>query len=213
MSWITLYLLALFVPALKAQDGLLGALAQKTDLAHRLNFNQQLAAADFDNDQKPDGAVLLPGGLLDGERLFRIELHVTSGTNGVILFSAAEQNLSISALDVNHDGSPDIVIAKTTGERLQVYLNDGHGAFHKARSELDTYRDPFAPLLHAWFTQGLPSSCLPAARNFDPVSLNGASSFAPDQTRFFNAVSEELLLDAGQQSPSRSRAPPSFHSI
>lgn len=130
--------LLLATPALRAQDGLGGALAHGEGTASAwLDLDQLPAAADFDRDQKPDGALLVKGGILNGQRYFRIELHVTGGENRAITFASGETRIAILAFDVDHDGAPDIVVEKALSHRpLEVYLNDGHGVFHKARSDV-----------------------------------------------------------------------------
>ena len=86
---IALLLAFLCTPVLKAQDGLRGALSRVAQTAHAVaELSTQIAAADFDNDQKPDGAILVETGLLNGERAFRIELHVTGSNNDAITFSS-----------------------------------------------------------------------------------------------------------------------------
>src|SRR6516165_2236476 len=137
IAGLVLLLFFLCVPAMKAQDGLGGALSGSTKAAHAVpEFLTQIAAADFDNDQKPDGAILLESGLQNGKRFFRIELHLTADSNREITFSSAESELSISALDVNRDGIPDLIVEQAfTHKRLQVWLNDGHGRFRQARPE------------------------------------------------------------------------------
>jgi hypothetical protein len=202
-------------PSLCAQDGLLGALAQNAGVAHsHLDFEQQLAAADFDNDQKPDGAVLLSAGVIDGKRAFRIELHVTAGKDDAIVFAAGEQSLWIAALDVNRDGAPDIVIEKPlTGERVQVYLNDGHGSFHLARGEFGTLPDPLAPLLRSCFMQVVPSSYFLTTRGFELAGLNGTFAVMSDQRSSLRSWPGELVVQSGARAHSQSRAPPSFCSL
>jgi hypothetical protein len=208
-------MLLVSVPSLLAQDGLLGASAERTGTACcSPDFEHHLAVADFDNDQKPDGALLLPVGLLSGNRSFRIELHVTSGKDDAIVFSAPEQSLSISAFDINRDGAPDIVIEKAlTGQRIQVYLNDGHGSFHEALSDLYPLPDPEAHKLRAWFAQSGPSSYLLTARGFQVAGLNEVSHLPANQTCSFNSWPEKLLVLSGPRAPSHSRAPPSFLSL
>jgi len=135
--WIALFLALLCTAVLKAQDGLRGALSRVAQTAHAVaELSTQIAAADFDNDQKPDGAILVETGLLNGERAFRIELHVTGNNSNAITFSSPESGLTLSALDVNQDGIPDLIVEQVfTGKRLQVWLNDGHGRFRQARPE------------------------------------------------------------------------------
>jgi hypothetical protein len=219
---IVVSMLLLLVPSLRAQDGLQGALRREAAMTgglpgfeqHSLeqhSFEQHLAAADFDNDQMPDGALLLPAGFSGGERSFRIELHITSGDGGVITFSTAERSLSISALDVNRDGATDIVIEKAfTHERLQVYLNDGHGVFHKAPLEDFVAPDPSAPEWRSSTTEFSPSVYLPTTRCSEPVRLQKAYAIHLDETRnrSFSLNVPRVQSPANAQSPSR--APPSL---
>jgi hypothetical protein len=135
---IILIALALAAPSVWAQDGLGGALSKlgRTPSLLQNSFGQRLISADFDNDQRPDGAVLLDAGQLDGQKVFRIEFHVTAGKDHELTFASNETALAISALDVNQDGTPDIVVEQAfTHKRLHVWLNDGHGFFRKVRSE------------------------------------------------------------------------------
>jgi len=135
-----IFLISLFLmaPVLWAQDGLEGAVSKVGHGPSLLpnSFEHRFVAADFDNDQKPDGAVLLDAGNLNGQKLFRIELHVTAGENNELTFESNETALTLSALDVNQDGAPDIIVEQAfTHKRLQVWLNDGHGLFHELRGE------------------------------------------------------------------------------
>lgn len=134
---IIFVLLALVAQSVWAQDGLRGAATKSADTSGlRSWFTSKLVAADFDNDQKLDGAVLLDAGVIDGQRMFRIELHESASENRNLLFASNDPSLAISALDVNRDGMPDLVIEQAfTHKRLQVWLNDGHGRFRRARAE------------------------------------------------------------------------------
>jgi hypothetical protein len=132
--------LALMASSLWAQDGLKGALA-RVSLAAPVNletpFSRTLAAADFDGDNKPDGAILLNYEWLSSQSRFRtIEIHFTGRGNTVLTFESDETALTISALDVDRDGATDIVVEQPlTHKRFQVWLNDGRGGFHKGRVE------------------------------------------------------------------------------
>ena len=208
-------LLLMLVPALRAQDGLMGALSREAAMTHAQSaFEQPLAAADFDNDHAPDGALLLQSGFADGERSFRIELHVTSGNNGVITFSTAESSLTISALDVNRDGSADIVVEKAfTHERLQVYLNDGHGAFHKARLEDFASPDPLGPQWRSWVTLPSPTAYLPATRSSEPAGLQRAYGIYLDDVRDRDLSLETPRVQSSAGATSPSRGPPSIAAL
>jgi hypothetical protein len=135
---VSLVALILATPSLWAQDGLRGAYArfETSADAFRDPFAQRLVAADFDQDQKPDGAVLLNGDPQDGQQGFRIELHVTAGENQKLSFTSSETALSLSVLDVNRDGTPDLVVEQTfTRKRVEIWLNDGRGLFRLANTE------------------------------------------------------------------------------
>ena len=101
--------------ALHAQDGLEGTLARES-LSQPLRTNavsldeKRLAAADFDNDHKPDGAILLDSDSLPSRNSFRIELHLSASDNTELRFESAESALSIAAWDINHDGATDVIV-------------------------------------------------------------------------------------------------------
>lgn len=125
---------------LYAQDGAAGALRSSTASSTSLAqgpFGRVLATADFDKDNKPDGAVLLDTAWLHRDHaLLKIEVHLTGRPNTDLTFEASDPALAISALDVNRDGVADIVVEQSfTHKRLHVWLNDGRGEFHKVRTE------------------------------------------------------------------------------
>jgi hypothetical protein len=177
-------------------------------------LSSQIAAADFDNDQNPDGAILLETGILNGTRAFRIEFHLTASKNMGITFCSAESGLAISAVDVNQDGAPDIVIENAfTHRRLQVFLNDGHGAFRKARAEDYPSPDPSAPNWRVQATQVWPVACLPVSRSFEMRSLQRVSILARNASNRFSFWPEVLLTRSAARAPTSSRAPPSLLSL
>jgi hypothetical protein len=136
--WLLLIALALDARSVRAQDGLGRALSEagKTQSLLSSSFGQKFVAADVDNAMRPDGAVLLDAGQLEGRQVFRIRLYVSSGTDRELTFQSNETALTISALDVNQDGTPDLVVEQVfTHKRLQVWLNDGRGGFRQARVE------------------------------------------------------------------------------
>jgi hypothetical protein len=205
-----LVLLLACVPVARAQDGLPGALS-RTDGVRRISaFAEEIAAADFDNDQKPDGAILLQAGQVNGRKVFRIELHVTAGQNTTINFSTAETSLSISALDVNRDGATDIVVEKAfTHQRLQVYLNNGHGEFWKSTESLPT-PDGSGPLWRARIiVQNLPTPFLPSARGGNVAVDKPGLILHPQQKSTARFWTEPLEMQASARAPGAARAPPS----
>jgi hypothetical protein len=133
---IALIVLALGAPSVWSQNGLAGAVSRIRNARGLLDQHcgQSFVAADFDNDHKPDGAVLLHVGNFRGRLDFRIELHDSAHKARALTFASNESSLSIRALDVNRDGATDIVVEQAfTHKRLQVWLNDGRGAFYPAR--------------------------------------------------------------------------------
>ena len=133
---LTLIALALAAPFGRAQGGLGRALSAIGKTHGLSSLGQKFVAADFDNDRRPDGAILLDGGQREGRQVFHIRLFIASDPDRELTFQSNETPLAISALDVNRDGTPDLVVEQVfTHKRLQVWLNDGHGRFRQARVE------------------------------------------------------------------------------
>ena len=207
--------LLLSLPTSQAQDGLLGALSRSGHGVSLISASEgKVAAADFDSDEKPDGAVLLPAGQLNGQRDFRIEFHVTGGRNTSIQFSSPEAELSIAAVDVNRDGAPDIVIEKAfSHERVQVYLNNGRGEFKKT-SEKFVAPDDSGP---QWRAAAAPQNLLPDSlsptRGFELAATRAAIFTYPLDASRHTFWRKAVLVGCGACAPSPSRAPPSLTSL
>jgi hypothetical protein len=210
-----LSLLVLCLPAVRAQDGLRGALSRHAEtLPGAPGSASELAIGDFDNDDKPDGAILSQTGVLNGQKLFRIELHLSANKNFAITFSSAEPSLAISALDVNGDGAPDIVVEKAfTRQRVLVYLNDGSGGFREEKGDASPLPDPFAPQWGARLTLCLPAVFLPSTRGFEVAGPQWISIIRPNGLRPPSFWSEALFAQSGPRAPSAPRAPPFFLSL
>ena len=93
--------------------------------------------ADFDNDSRPDIAVVVPGS--DKVAFFR-----NTSTPGAIAFTRSadvttgDSPYRIAAADINGDGFTDIAVSNygtnaTTGRTLSILLNDGSGGFTESR--------------------------------------------------------------------------------
>ena len=207
------------VPGLWAQDGLEGALS-RVKLASPPNFAepfaQTLTVADFDNDNKPDGAVLVDSSRTSGRNSFRIELHLSGSKDTSLSFESPESGLTITASDVNRDGVTDVVVERSlTHKRLYVWLGDGHGGFQKGRVEdfpspettghglkgplavrdfpavgLPSQGDSWISVLAASAVRGRP----PSANDFRPLG-----SLSSTVSNSFSAIS--------------SRAPPTFPTL
>lgn len=120
------------VSALHAQDGLSAALSclNSWDPSSAL-LGPSIATADFNNDTHPDGAVLL-----HSDNTFRIEVHFRYQQVSRITFASNLSALAISALDVDHDGTPDLVVEEPFSHQpLFIWLNDGYGSFHSVHVE------------------------------------------------------------------------------
>src|SRR5215813_1043552 len=179
-------LLVLAAPNLWAQDGLPGAVSQ-TNLA--APFDRSLAVADFDNDQKPDGAVLVgSGGIYPAN--FRIELHLTAHENTELAFESNQTALELVAMDIDHDGDTDVIVQQAfTHERLSVWINDGHGTFHEGR------------------VQDFPSVALATPQSLTvPTDQPEVAILGPPSQRGFKIAIQSLPLFARPPSTDRFRA-------
>jgi hypothetical protein len=131
-----LVLLIAAAGVLDAQEGLSVAFTRLTNCWIPANslLGPSVATADFNNDTHADGALLIR----ERER-FRIEVHFRSDRVTAISFASNLPALAMLALDVNGDGSPDLVVQDPfSRKRLFVWINDGHGGF------LSTSADDYA---------------------------------------------------------------------
>src|SRR5579859_7060851 len=127
--------LALSAPFLHARDGRVGAPSTVTDHCNISGerYGQRFLVADLNNDEKPDRITLMGFGQHDGLNTFRVRVCDSAGGVSLLSFESSERSIDVTALDVNQDGSPDIVVEERfTQKRVRVWLNDGQGRFHKA---------------------------------------------------------------------------------
>lgn len=199
-----------------AQDGAKGALSEANlvpPASLAAPFGPMLAIADFDHDNKPDGAVLVGSGRVLGKNNFRIELHLTDNKNSELTFESTESRLSITALDINNDGATDVIVEQPfTHRRLHVWLNDGHGRFHEAR--IEDFPPASMPngerLESASLHQDNQSFCLPPQRGAELAKLSASSWLgSPTSTGKFEALSAASPAASIESSSQPSRAPPS----
>jgi hypothetical protein len=125
-----LFAMVFVVAALHAQDGLSDAVAHLSPFCDSLTalVGSSIATADFNHDTYPDGAVLFRS-----NNTFHIEVHFRFRHVSEITFDSTVPSLALSAIDVNHDGNPDLVVEEPfSRQRLFVWLNDGRGRFHRA---------------------------------------------------------------------------------
>ena len=214
LSLVIAAVLAFAAPWVHAQDGLQGALSRDNlgvSARLALPLQQTLAVADFDGDDKPDGAVLIDEAWPRSHGGVRtVELHFTGRGNTNLTFESNESALGISAQDVNHDGTTDIVVEQPfTHKRLQVWLNDGHGAFQNARSEdypasESAYHGRGASSQHA----DSPAVCLATQRGHDYASPTGCASLQITGSRTDQQLLGASLLRSRGLARNPSRAPP-----
>ena len=201
-------------PRAPAQDGLRGVLSPVDLGSARLvtHFQQTLATADFDGDDKPDGAVLVDSGWLRPHASLRaIELHFTARANFLVTFETTESALAISALDVNLDGAPDIVVEQPfTHKRLQVWLNDGHGDLRAVPSEQFAFAgSPDRQRTGSSQRTGSPAVCLPPQRGLEFAALRTRrSSHYPGFANVHGLRAGSPLIISRAIAPSSPRAPP-----
>ena len=207
--------LLLVAAAVRAQDGVQGALAQASHtalLGQRLNrlSGPTLAIADFDGDNKQDGAVILETGPFLGPDNFQIDLHFTGRNNANISFQSPESNITIGALDIDHDGDTDIVIEQSfTHKGLQVWLNDGHGTFKEGR--IEDFPSAVAPTrdqLTSSQRADCPAVSLLTQRGFETMLLACHIAGRPPSDVDLAAVFSNSFRTDSPFSLATSRAPP-----
>jgi hypothetical protein len=124
---LALFLLLAWAGALSAQEGLSDALTklESNFVAANNLFGPSIVTADFNGDEHFDDAVLF-----HDRSDVRIELHFRSHLVRSITFICNVPALEMAALDLDRDGSLDLVVEDPfSRERLFVWLNDGHGQF------------------------------------------------------------------------------------
>jgi len=202
-------------PVLRAQDGAEGALARArqavlpTQSMSRLS-GSTVAVADFDGDNKQDGAVVLETGSFLTPGSFQIELHFTGRDNAKIAFQSAEPDIMVDALDIDHDGDFDILIEQSlTYKRLQVWLNDGRGNFAKGRIEdMPSAVAPSRDRLMASGCADCVTISLPTQRGFETMLMACHIVGRPPSDGEFAVESESSFVANSQISLATPRAPP-----
>ncbi|HMG84949.1 MAG TPA: VCBS repeat-containing protein [Terracidiphilus sp.] len=132
---IGLLALSLSAPSLGAQDQSVGVPSAGADHCNFSGerFGQRFIVADFNNDQKPDSITLVSLGQHGGQNVFAVRVCDSGRAVSLLTFESNEPSPIVTAIDVNQDGSPDIVVEQRyTQSRIQVWLDNGHGGFHKA---------------------------------------------------------------------------------
>lgn len=201
-------------PLVQAQDGVQGALerASRTWSLRPLDrvAGLKLAVADFDNDTKPDGAVLVESVPLLGPGTFQIEVHFTSRSNSAITFQSPESDLTLTALDIDHDGDVDILVEQSfTHKRLQVWLNDGHGNFEKGRIEDFPLADlSYGKLASSPRAMESPTLIIPTPRGFETLPITWHVAGRPPSNPRTAVLPANLFKLDHVFSAASSRAPP-----
>ncbi len=210
---LALTVLFIATPLLRAQDGFQGAMAKSSPSLGRTGsqlFGPTLAIADLDSDNRPDGALLVDSGQFRGTHNFNIELHFAGRSNAGISFQSSEPALSVAARDIDHDGDIDLVVEQAfTHERLQIWLNDGHGNFSKGRME-DFPSDvrPARQQMSSSEATDSPVLSFSPERGSDSVLLACHIAGRPPSAREFSAPRTLSFVATAGISASSSRAPP-----
>lgn len=196
-----------------AQDGVQGAVEDFNRTASPgqiLRFSSPtLAIADFDGDNKPDGAILVQPDAVLGQGNFEIKLHLTGHNNGEIKFQSLESALTVEAFDIDHDGDIDLIIEESIShKRVQVWINDGHGHFEKGRLEDFPSEDPVRDQLGSSEHVDVPSLFLPTQRGFETLLIACHIAGRPPSKKKFTSQSTNFFTDNQAFSLIPSRAPP-----
>jgi hypothetical protein len=208
-------LLVASATVLRAQDGAEGALAQASHTAllgqrwNRLS-GPTLAIADFDGDNKQDGAAVLESAPFLPSGNFQIDLHFSGRNNASIIFQSSESDLAVGALDIDHDGDIDIVVEQSvTHKRLQVWINDGHGNF--AKGHIEDFPSVVAPTRDQVMSlerRNFPAVSLPSQRGFETMLIACHVAGRPPSDTGFALAPTTSFQDDRPLSLASSRAPP-----
>ncbi len=214
-SFFKIGLLALSMAALsgRAQLSSIGAPLAEAD---RCNFSTgrlgpRLVVADFNNDQKPDSITLRSLGQHGGKNAFSVHVCASGRTVSLLTFESTEPSIAVTSIDVNGDGSPDIIIEQRyTQKRIQVWLNDGHGGFRKAHTGDYRNQDTRAPCIASAPSKGRHNSPRRAhlvrgkKLSIERAELPTTCGFSPQRYRGSLTVRVQRHLGG----PNLSRAPP-----
>lgn len=209
---IGLLALSLSAPPLRAQDWGVGAPAAGADRCNLSSerFSERFIVADFNNDQEPDSITLMRLGQHGGKNVFGVRVCDSGQTASLLTFESNEPSIVVTAIDVNRDGSPDIVVEQRyTQRRFEVWLNDGRGGFHKADVADFANPDTRAPCTVAIPLKGRHSP--PRAHLRRPKKLSIQTAKLPKAWRYSPSgyhwsFSVRVHQDLG--GPNLSRAPP-----
>jgi len=201
-------------PFVRAQDGVQGALGEFNRTTSPAQIpglsGSTLAVADFDGDNKPDGAILLQSdaNLVKGN--FAIKLHLTGHSNNEIRFQSLESALTVEAFDIDHDGDIDLIIEESIShKRLQIWINDGHGNFEKGRSEdFPSAADSNPDQIRSSERLDASALSLPTQRGFETMLIACHIAGRPPSQKRLTAYSTNLPLSDQEFSRTLSRAPP-----
>lgn len=99
----------------------------------------QFAIADLDGDRKPDIASVEVDTRRANSTKYLIRLQFAGGNGSHIRVDGPDGGLRLAAQDVNGDDSLDLVLTSAVDRHvIQVLLNDGHGNFSAAGSNLNS---------------------------------------------------------------------------
>lgn len=206
--------LVVAAPIVHAQDGIQGALGEFNSTSSSGQFlrlsGQTLAIADFDGDNRADGAILLEPNAVLGQGNFEIKLHLTGHNNRDIKFQSLEPALTVEARDIDHDGDIDLIIEESIShKRIQVWINDGNGNFEKGRLEdFPSDAGPVSDRLSSSELIDALTLSLPTQRGFETMLIACHIAGRPPSRKRFPSHSTNLFTSNQAFSLTPSRAPP-----
>src|SRR5882672_544876 len=102
-------------------------------------FGWSTAVADFDADRKPDFAIADRIGHGSSGYDYTIEFHLSQEKSQLFHFQSPDGALNVAVRDLDNDHDLDVVFTQIVShEIVGIWINDGHGQFHKG--ELGDFR-------------------------------------------------------------------------
>ncbi len=203
----------LFLPSLFAGTGLDQAV-RRADWPDPIGG--KLAVADFDKDQKLDGAVLLRPDRHRPLEAYRVEVHVGGRPHVEITFHSPGGVVGVSARDIDNDHDSDLVLEQSfTAKGVKVWINNGEGVFSEGRLEDYPDLDNKQPLtLHgpSHTSKALASSLSTYRSDWIAVTLARAAILPHDGSDSAANLSDQEHACSPVLASAPARAPPfSFH--
>ncbi len=206
-------LLSLVLPSLFAEGGPDRAI-RRAGWADPLGG--RLAIADFDRDQKADGAVVLRPELPRPAGRYRVEVHFSGRPSLEFTVHFTGGAVALEARDIDQDHDSDLVVTQRfTAKGVKVWINDGKGGFQEGR--LEDYpglsgREPLT-LQAPGYASSSPAGLRQTTRSDSADVFSGAVLRPPDCRRLSRTLAGHVYRGAGIHGAGRPRAPPSVSTV